>query len=246
MSTLQYLNLILINAIGWALFSYFWSFWTYKLFKPYKWLDFVKEKLLTKTTLKLERKEHDKVKFYMLWLQLERINKYQIAGDLAELGVYRGETASLIHSVLPNRKLHLFDTFSGYPENKINELNDEKERIQRANYSQCSSNSVLKLMGSNDKVIIHEGIFPETAKNINDELFSFIHIDFDLYQSTIDGLRFFYPKLVPGGTILIENYNHNWQGVTQAIDEFRQEIKEEFVEMPNQHGAIVLIKNRNK
>ena len=244
MTTFQYLNLILLNAVAWALFSYYWSFWTYKLFKPFKWLDFVKEKLLSKAVLKAERKEKEKVMYYMLWLQLERINKHQIAGDLAEVGVFKGESANLIHHMLPNRPLHLFDTFCGYPKDKIHDNFDSHERVQRADYMQCSAKNVQSLLGNAANVTIHEGVFPQTAVSIESNTFAFVHLDADLYQTTLDGLRFFYPKLVPGGTLVVENYNHNWPGVTRAIDEFRTSIAEEFVEMPNQYGAAVLIKNR--
>ena len=37
--------------------------------------------------------------------------KERIEGNLAELGVYRGTTAKILHTLLPQRRLYLFDTF---------------------------------------------------------------------------------------------------------------------------------------
>jgi len=37
-----------------------------------------------------------------------------IPGSLAELGVYRGTTAKLLHALFPGRTLWLFDTFEGF------------------------------------------------------------------------------------------------------------------------------------
>jgi O-methyltransferase len=91
---------------------------------------------------------------------------------------------------------------------------------------------------------VREGIFPETATGLEDETFAFVHLDADLYQSTLDGLNFFYPRLSPGGCIIVHDYNHNWEGVTKAVDEFSETIPECFVEMPDMYGSVVLVKNR--
>lgn len=245
MSTFQFLNFLFLNAIALVLLSYYWSFWTYKLFKPFRWLDFVKEKLLSPGLLRLERREREKVWFYLLWLQLERINKHQISGALAEVGVYKGASALIMRQTLPDRELHLFDTFSGHPAEMIHEHFDSRERIGRANYANCSVDEVRAMLNE-PHTFLHKGVFPHTANAVQGQAFAFVHLDADLYQTTIDGLRFFYPLLVPGGTMVVENYNHNWPGVTVAVDEFAREIPEVFVEMPNQYGAVVLIKNQEK
>jgi Macrocin-O-methyltransferase (TylF) len=58
----------------------------------------------------------DIIRYYFIYLQLERIEHQQVAGDIAELGVYNGNTALFINRVSPHRRLHLFDTFSGFSE----------------------------------------------------------------------------------------------------------------------------------
>ena len=50
----------------------------------------------------------------MLILLLRTIIEKNIKGDFAELGVYQGKTAKLIHHYAPERNLHLFDTFEGF------------------------------------------------------------------------------------------------------------------------------------
>jgi O-methyltransferase len=90
---------------------------------------------------------------------------------------------------------------------------------------------------------VRKGIFPETATDLHNEKFAFVHIDADLYQSTLDSLQFFYPKLTDGGTLIVHDYNHNWEGVVKAVNEFEQSIPECFVEVPDQLGSVVLIKN---
>ena len=51
-----------------------------------------------------------------------------VEGDLAELGVYQGDFAWQLNAALPERRLHLFDTFSGFSES---DLAAETEAINR-------------------------------------------------------------------------------------------------------------------
>jgi len=246
MTTFQFLNIILLNIIIWLLLSYFWSYWTFKLFKPYAWLEDLKKKKTSKLIARHERKFKDKNRFYMLWFQLKRIKEQDIPGSLAELGVYKGHTSKLIHHMLPDRKLYLFDSFNGFPEQVIREDFDGEERPQTVNFDNTSKEEVLKYVNGNDNVEVREGIFPETAKGLEQETFAFIHLDADLYQSTLDGLKFFYPRLSPGGCIIVHDYNHDWEGVKKAVDEFSETIPEQFADMPDMYGSVLLLKNREK
>ncbi len=58
--------------------------------------------------------------------------------------------------------------------------------------------------------------------------YSFVHIDVDLYQPTLDCLNFFYNRMIPGGIIISDDYK--WQhtpGVKRAFDEFFKDKKEQ-------------------
>ena len=47
-------------------------------------------------------------------LLAEQINEENIPGDVAELGVFKGDFAALINAAFPDRCIHLFDTFEGF------------------------------------------------------------------------------------------------------------------------------------
>ncbi len=244
MSLILILNLIIINIIAWLAISYFWSFWTYKLFKPFVWLDQNKNKEVSPIVKKCERSFKDKNRFYTIWFEIERLKKYKIDGELAEVGVYKGETAKVIHHLMPEKKLFLFDSFTGLPKQVIKEDCDGTVRPQTVNFGSTSRSEVEKYIQGNEKVKIYEGIFPKTAEPVKGFNYAFVHLDADLYQSTIDGLQFFYPRLSPGGSILIHDYNHDWEGVTKAVDEFEKTIPEQFTHMIDMYGSVLLIKNK--
>ncbi len=243
MTTIQYLNIILIVLAATFGLSYFWSFYTHKLFKPFIWLDDQKKNLIPKNVIKQEKKHKDRIRFYTLWLHLKRIKEKNIEGNIAELGVYKGETAKLIHHMLSDRKIYLFDSFSGLPKQVIREDCDGNVRPQTVNFENTTPKEVIDFIGGNDNVIIKEGIFPDTASGLEDERFAFVHIDADLYQSTVDALQFFYPRVSKGGLIIIHDYNHNWDGVKKAVDEFEQSIPENFIELADMYGSVAMIKN---
>ncbi len=244
MSILFLLNIIIINIIAWLAISYFWSYWTYKLFKPFKWLDKNKQKDVNPIIKRCERKMKDKNRFYTIWFEIERIKKHDITGDIAEFGVYKGETAKILHHLMPDKKLLLFDSFTGLPKQVIKEDCDGKVRPQTVNFGSTSKKEVIKYINGNDNIFIYEGIFPQTTEAVTNHTFCFVHLDADLYQSTLDGLRFFYPRLTPGGSILIHDYNHDWEGVTKAVDEFEKSIPEQFVHMVDMYGSVILTKNK--
>ena len=87
------------------------TLWNFKIFKPYQWLELSKQKKIPLIIKKVERKFKDRNRFYSLWFVLEAIKNKNIEGSLAEVGVFKGETARIIHHLLPDRKLYLFDSF---------------------------------------------------------------------------------------------------------------------------------------
>lgn len=148
-----------------------------------------------------------------------------IKGNVAELGVFQGEFAKEINKAFPDRKLYLFDTFEGFDKRDIEiEHNRKFSTATEGQFSITNVDMVMDKMSYKENIIIKKGYFPETALNVNDE-FCFVNIDFDLYKPILEGLKFFYSKLVDGGIILIHEYFCvGYDGVKQAVEEFRSSV----------------------
>ena len=54
--------------------------------------------------------------------------------------------------------------------------------------------------------VVIEGYFPETTVGLEDERFAFVSLDTDLYKPIYEGLKFFYPRLNPGGIIFCSRF----------------------------------------
>lgn len=137
----------------------------------------------------------------------------RVPGDLVEFGVAYGASARIIAEFGGGRTLHLFDTFEGLPEPGPN----DSARFYKGSYG-CSLESVQQYLAGLP-VAFYKGFFPQTAGGLRDTAFSFVHLDVDLYQSTLEGLRFFYPRLSRGGILLSHDYKSS-AGVDKAFQEF--------------------------
>src|SRR5207237_1965692 len=120
----------------------------------------------------------------------------KVPGAIAELGVYRGGSAKLIASLKGEKALHLFDTFEGLP--KVNLSFDQHEAGQ---FDDTSLKAVQQYLGKSSGIVYHPGFFPDSARDLaqTQTVFSMVHLDVDIYESTKSGLAFFYPLMSKAG-----------------------------------------------
>lgn len=137
-----------------------------------------------------------------------------VEGDMAEVGVYQGGSALLIHASSSHKTLHGFDTFEGLPELS---KEDDPNHFRKGYYA-ASYESVRKFLDY-PEVKLYKGLFPGTAEVVKDKRFAFVHLDMDLYEPMKAALEFFYPRMSRGGIVVIHDYP-TAQGVKTACEEF--------------------------
>jgi O-methyltransferase len=142
-------------------------------------------------------------------------------GAVCEAGVYRGGFAKEINRCFPDRKLYLFDTFDGYDRRDVEiERQSGFSAVETGSLSMTSEEIVLSKMPFPENCIIKKGYFPETF-DLYSQTFCFVNIDFDLYKPVTAALSLFYPRLSPGGIILLHDYMWSHvKGAAVAVDQF--------------------------
>lgn len=159
-----------------------------------------------------------------------RLDELGVEGAIADLGAYRGDISWQLNAMMPERKLYLFDTFTGYDERDIaKEQQLQLSEAQAGTYS-LSSNElehlnerILGRMPYADMVEIRSGWFPETAFDLEDEKYAMVHIDTGLYAPTYSGIQYFFPRMSKGGVILVSGYtNGKSQSVCQAVRDLEE------------------------
>lgn len=154
-----------------------------------------------------------------------------IDGDIAEVGTARGGSARLIAEYANGKTIHVFDTFEGLPD-----PGEKDTGFSKGSYA-CSLEDVQKYL-KDLPIKFHKGLFPASATPVQACRFSFVHLDVDLYQGTLDCLRFFYPRLSPGGILITHDYV-SAEGVNLAFAEFFADKPEAPIELIGYQTMVV-------
>jgi predicted O-methyltransferase YrrM len=166
-----------------------------------------------------------------------------VKGDIAELGVYRGNSAAILAKLANQygRKLFLFDTFTGFDERDYAGKNDT---TNDCDFTDTSVDNVRRLLTPYDAIFV-KGFFPESLSQTTlSETFAIIHIDCDLAEPMRAGLETFYPLLAPGGIMILHDYGSGWwKALTKTVDEFFRYKPEKPILMPDKSGTVIIRKH---
>lgn len=128
-----------------------------------------------------------------------------LGGAMVEFGGHVGHSAKLMMA-LSDRPMHLYESFMGLPESGKMSVTEQQLR-----------ENFIGL----ELPIIHAGWFKDLTENDIPEQISIAHVDCDAYSSTTEALGLVYGRMMKGGVILIDDYEHpEWPDVKRATDDF--------------------------
>ncbi|OQP59967.1 hypothetical protein A3860_35585 [Niastella vici] len=184
-------------------------------------------------------------RFYFLNLCIDSLLEENIAGNVAEIGVYKGNSAYLLakyarHPAV-NSNCYLFDTFEGFDAKDIQGIDSV---INQHQFTDTSLEYVQKNVGTDKNIVYVKGYFPESLKQVGDlDSFSLVHIDCDLEKPIADSLNYFYPRMKKGGFLIMHDYSSLvWKGAKVAIDAFFKDKPEFVIPIPDKSGTCVIRK----
>jgi len=191
---------------------------------------------LADTALPERDLSNDYVRLATLELLCRRLT--DVPGAAAELGVYRGFFARCINQLLPDRRLYLFDSFKGFAEET-----GASEAFQAA-HRNTAVDKVLAIMPHPERITVKPGFFPESLEGL-EERFCLVSLDVDFYAGTLEGLRYFWPRLEKGGYLLL----HDWgspklPGVAEALADYEGELGQRIPAVPlcDVGGSLIICK----
>jgi len=136
-----------------------------------------------------------------------------IEGHIVEAGVFKGGSAaklSIIANML-NRKLYLFDSFEGLPENSENHVTSLlghsidgwfKGGLFKGGLAEVKNN--IETYGESEVCNYVKGYFEDSMSKFTEKI-AFAYLDVDLASSTRTCLKYLYPLLSKGGTIMSQD-----------------------------------------
>jgi hypothetical protein len=162
-------------------------------------------------------------------------NTAKLDGAIIECGVFRGSTLLGMAHVLTNlrgkdnAKLIGCDSFQGFPAPSTEDALQDgtfHERTREGIFNDTSYEALLNrisALGYKQNIQLLKGFFNDTLPNLGEVKFKIVHLDCDLYQSYITCLTLLYPRLLPGGYMVFDEYDTSeavYPGARKAIDEF--------------------------
>ena len=168
-----------------------------------------------------------------------------LEGNIAECGVFQGGFANLMNKFFPDKKCYLFDTFEGFDDRDLtvektihhSSFTEQKNLLL---FQKTSVPYVLSKMRHPEQIILKKGYIPETLDGVDDR-FCFVHLDMDLFAPMYDALKFFYPRMVKGGAMLLHDYyNQDLPGVRKAVGDYEQLIGRQLCLVPHVSSIIIM------
>jgi O-methyltransferase len=172
---------------------------------------------------------------------IEYVVEHAVSGDIVECGVWRGGSTmaialTLLRLGVQDRDLYLFDTFAGMPEPTDADVtrgglraHDEWTRTQDDEHntwayaSMVDVEQALRSTGYDpSRVHLVKGLVEETIPDRAPAQISLLRLDTDWYESSKHELVHLFPRLTPGGVLILDDYGY-WEGARQATDEYLRE-----------------------
>lgn len=187
----------------------------------------------------------DSTRLWAFILNIKQVLADKVPGDLAELGVWRGNTAAILghFAAKSGRRAYLFDTYEGFDRRDLRGIDAGKS----LEFNDTSLDLVREVIGAaQTSCEFVKGYFPASVTAAHRHCrFAIASLDCDLYEPMKAGLDFFYPRMPRGALLLVHDYsNPSWSGAKQAVDEFCQEYGEHPVLMPDKSGSALIRKTR--
>jgi len=163
-----------------------------------------------------------------------------LTGSMAECGCYMGASAYFLAKELPDCPLHLFDSFEGLSPPGKNDIPDADYLLWKEGDLTSGEQEIKHNLRDFTNIHYYKGWIPDRFHEIEDEHFRLLHIDVDLYQPTIDSLKFFYPRMIKGGIIVLDDYGFvNCPGAYEGVEKFMSDKIETILHLPTGQGVII-------
>lgn len=160
---------------------------------------------------------------------ISRVLEDRIPGDFIETGVWRGGACIYMRALLmaydvTDRRVWVADLFAGLPPpNPERYPADSGSNLHKIGLIAVSLEEVKKNFTKynmlDEQVVFLNGWFKDTLPHAPIEKLAILRLDGDMYELTIQALDLLYPKLSPGGFVIIDDYI--LIPCRKAVDDFR-------------------------
>lgn len=153
--------------------------------------------------------------------------------DFVECGTWYGLLSKTIVEYLDfrnlNGKFYLVDTYGYQPGSH-----------PHPNYQKDIFENVTKRFSTNSNIKLIRGIVPDVLDKITSTKIAYLAIDMNSYKPELATLEYFYPKLIQGGVIYLDDYGwHGYEKLREVVDKFFENKPDKLLHFPSGNSIIV-------
>ena len=245
MSVMGFVNLVIVNVMIWVGLSYFWSFWTHKLFKPWLWLEQKKRGLIAKSVERRERRYRDRARYYSIFFAMEQVERGEVAGSFVMAGVEDSDLVGLLRGQCPEREMWVMGPMAATEVEVEHENCQGEVTSERASIDFAPEAEVRRILPEGEKNHVLVGKVGERVGELEGGV-ALALIDCVEYEVVLASLRKIYPLMSAGGIMIVHSYNHSWEGVRRAVDQFVAGIPEGVLPLPDMYGSVGMVRGSYK
>lgn len=193
-----------------------------------------------------------RLRYYLFAQALRRLK--HIPGDAAEIGCFRGLSAYIACSILAENgappPFHIFDSFEGLSESVEGDESEYLDRLVKqipvadadGRMFSCPESRVQANLQEFKFIQYYKGWVPNRFSEVADRKFRYVHVDTDLYEPTKESVKFFWPRISPGGIMVLDDFGTVFfPGARKAVEEVLGDSRDAMiVEAPA--GSAVVVK----
>lgn len=168
-------------------------------------------------------------------------NGLRRSGDFVECGCNKGGVSAAAmtyvdwNAVRGERRFFLMDTFNGL---RPELMSEEEKRLQKSPYLECFAEAQANLKEFDGAILIR-GAIPETLPQNPAREVAYLHIDMNCAAPEVEALRYFWPKLVTGALVVLDDYAfRGFQPQKDAMDTLGEELGFTIASLPTGQGLI--------
>lgn len=175
-----------------------------------------------------------------LWVAQQAIQR---PGAFVECGVSHGFLSSAIMTKLDwnarERDYFLFDTFEGLDPAYVSAAEAAKDE-RLSFYKDVRLETVEENFAEWQRVHFVKGSIPETLSEVTIESVAYLSLDMNCTLPELEALKYFWPKLSPGGFVLMDDYAYyGYEEQHAAYNDFSAEQGVPILTLPTGQGMMM-------
>ena len=196
----------------------------------------------------MERREsryRDRARYYSIFFAMEQVERGEVAGSFVMAGVEDSDLVGLLRGQCPEREMWVMGPMAATEVEVEHENCQGEVTSERASIDFAPEAEVRRILPEGEKNHVLVGKVGERVGELEGAV-ALALIDCVEYEVVLASLRKIYPLMSAGGIMIVHSYNHSWEGVRRAVDQFMAGVPEGVLPLPDMYGSVGMVRGSYK